>query len=137
MWRSRVLDRGTTLRLDQLSRETEGHLDDGLSPDLEQVGIVAYGDERLTVLLHRVAQKDGPPVWLFSSDTLLGVPDATEHMDLALGERIWPESVRTRKFLPVPLFILLNNLLLFPLVLGVAWLLNRGLRVVLLPVFRR
>lgn len=132
-----VLDRGLKVSMDSLSRKPEGNLDDGLSPNLENVGAAKYGDESLDILLRRVDQKGAPPIWLFSSETLLGIPDAAEHLNLHLGEKIWPESFTEIRFLSVPLFMWINNLLFMPLVLGVAWLLTRGLFLLLRPLFLR
>lgn len=132
-----VLDRGLKVNVNSLSRKPEGNLDDGLSPNLENVGVAKYEDEGLDILLRRVDQKGAPSIWLFSAETLTGIPDAAEQLDLHLGEKIWPEWFREIRFLSVPLFLCINNLLLIPLLLGFDWLFTRGLFMVLRPLFLR
>jgi MscS family membrane protein len=132
-----VLDRGMKVSMDALSRKPEGNLADTLFPNLEILGVAKYGDESLDILLHRVDQKGAPAIWLFSSETLLGIADAAEQLEPTLGEKIWPRAFKEIRFLSVPLFMWINDLLLIPLVLGFAWLLTRGLFSVLRPLFLR
>ncbi len=67
-----VLNRGLKIGLDNLSRAPEGHLDDGLPADLEEVGTATFGRQSLDIVLRRTTKPDTPPIWLFSSETLLG-----------------------------------------------------------------
>ncbi len=127
-----VLDRAVVLDLGQLSKKPEGNLDDDLLPNLENVGVARYGDEAVDIVLRRVYPKGAGPIWLFSSETLLAIPQAAEQLDLPLGERIWPEWLRETRFLSVPLSHLVGMALIIPLIWGFSWLLTR----VLFKVFR-
>jgi hypothetical protein len=50
-----VLDRAAAVQLDKLSRQPEGHLGDGLAPDLEQIAAVPLEEqEDLGIILRRV-----------------------------------------------------------------------------------
>jgi MscS family membrane protein len=51
-----VLDQGLKVNMDNLSRKPEGNLDDGLPPDLENVGVAKYGDENLDILFRRIGK---------------------------------------------------------------------------------
>ena len=129
-----VLNRGLKIGLDNLSRTPEGHLDDGLPADLEKVGTATFGSESLDIVLRRTTKPDTPPIWLFSSGTLLGVTAAAEQLDLAWAEAIWPESFREVRFLSYPLFMWVNVLVGIPLLLGIAWLLTLALLRLLRPL---
>lgn len=132
-----VLNRGLNIDLRDLSKAPEGRLDDGLGVYLEKVGTAIYGSESLDVVLRRSTKSDAPPIWLFSSETLSRVTVATEEFDLAWGEAIWPESFREINVFSYPLFLIVNKFLIFPVMLGIAWLLTRWLLAFLGPRVRR
>jgi MscS family membrane protein len=132
-----VLDRGVSLNLNKLNKQLEGNLDSGLRPDLEEVGVAKYGNDSLDILLRRTYPKGAPPIWLFSSETLLNVPDAAEQLELPLNEKIWPKSFRETRLLSVPLSQLVGGILVMLLSLGLSWLLARRLFRVLRPFFLR
>ena len=128
-----VLNRGLKIGLDHLSKAPAGHLDDGLSANLEKVGTATFGSESLDIVLRRTTKPDTPQIWLFSSETLLGVTAAAEQLDLAWAEAIWPESFREIRFLSYPLFTWINVLVGIPLLLGIAWLITLALLRLLRP----
>ena len=128
-----VLNRGLKVGLEDLSRAPEGRLDDGLSVYVEKVGTAVFGDESLDIVLRRTTKSDSPPIWLFSSETLLGVADAAEQLELGWGEALWSNSFRERTFLSYPLYLLINLALIIPPMLLIAWLLTRVLLNLLRP----
>ncbi len=132
-----VLDRGLKISMDTVSRKPEGNLDDGLSSKLEKVGTAEYEGESLDILLHRIDQKAAAPIWLFSSETLLGIPDAAEQLNPPLVERIFPKKFwGTRMaFLPLPHWIFI--LFILPLLLAFSWLLARVLIRIVRPLVLR
>lgn len=132
-----VLDRGLKISKDTVSRKPEGNLDDGLSSKLEKVGTAEYEGESLDILLHRIDQKAATPIWLFSSETLLGIPDAAEQLNPPLVERIFPKKFWGTRiaFLPLPHWIFI--LLILPLLLVFSWLLARVLIRIVHPLVLR
>ena len=70
-----ILDRGFSGRLGFLSNKPEGSLDDNLPPSQERIGTVETPSGSFDVLLERVQPKKGPPIWLFSAETLREVPE--------------------------------------------------------------
>ena len=120
-----VLNRGSKIRVDDLSRTPEGRLDDDyVSPYLEKVGTATYGQHSLDIVLRRTTQADTPPLWLFSYETLHGVAAAAEHLELPWAEAIWPESFREVRFVAFPLFRIINQLVIATVLIAVAWLLT-------------
>ena len=128
-----VLDRGVALDLNKLSKNPEGNLDSSLPPNMENVGVAKYGNESLDILLRRVPLKGSPPIWLFSSETLLSIPEAAEQLERPLAERIWPKWLQETRFLSVPLTQWVGIPLVMPLLWVFSWLLARGLFRVLRP----
>ena len=133
-----VLERGVTLRLDKLSRQPEGHLGDGLSADLEHIGTARLeDDEDLAIILRRFQPTGAAPIWLYSTETLSRVREAAAQLEPPLAERVWPESVRQRQFLSLPLFVWFNSLLAIPLSLLLARMLSRALKIGLSAAFQK
>ena len=129
-----VLNRGLKIGPDDLSKAPAGSLDDGLAANLEKVGTARFESESLDIVLRLTKTPDARPIWLFSVETLLGVTDAANQLDLPWAEAIWPESFREIRFLSYPLFTWLNVLVGIPLLVGIAWPLTRGLLRLLHPL---
>ena len=129
-----VLNRGLKISADDLSKAPAGTLDDGLAATLEKVGTATFEGESLDIVLRHTKTADTPPVWLFSTETLLGVTVAASLLDLPWAEAIWPESFRETRFLSYPLFTWLNVLVSIPILVGIAWPLTRGLLRLLHPL---
>jgi MscS family membrane protein len=119
-----VLNRGVKSGLGDLSRTPEGNLDDDISPYVERIGTAVYGEESLEIVLRRTTKSDTPPIWLFSSETLLRVGVAAEQLDIPWTEAIWPDSFREIRFQSHPLFRLLNGLMLLAAMIAAAWILT-------------
>ena len=133
-----VLDRGLKISMDALSRKPEGNLDDGLSPKLEKVGTAEYEGESLDIFLRRIDQKGAEPIWLFSYQTLLSIPEAAEQLNPPLVEKIFPKKLWGTRlaFLPLPHWIFI--LFILPILLALSWLLARVLiRIVRPQLLRR
>jgi MscS family membrane protein len=130
-----VLDARLPARLAQLSDAPEGSRANPLKIDEEVVGTVEGAEGPLDVVVERVEQPTGPPIWLFSAATLDAVPALYEEIsggwgNTGVGQLL--NSTRLRRVrhlewlavvLCVPLFyfatVLLNRMLT-PLVRG-AW----------------
>jgi MscS family membrane protein len=129
-----VLNRGLKIGPDDLSKAPAGSLDDGLPENMEKVGTATFEGESLDIVLRHTKTADAAPVWLFSTETLLGVTVAASLLDLPWAEAIWPESFRETRFLSYPLFTWLNLLVSIPILVGIAWPLTRGLLRLLHPL---
>jgi MscS family membrane protein len=129
-----VLDRGLKPKWESLSRTPEGNLDEGILSNLENVGTAKYEEESLDIILRRVDQKGAASIWLFSSETLSGIPDAAEQLIPHFVEKILPKGFMETRFglLPLPVWIFI--IILLPLLLGFSWLLARGLIRLLRPM---
>lgn len=133
-----VLDRGlSALDVDALSAKAEGDLDDGLAPNQERLGIVKAGAESLDILLTRVQRGEAPPIWLFSAETLRGIPQIYEEVRPAWIEHFMWSPLQKIRFLQYPLWAWLALLLAVPLVIGAARLLSFGLLSALRPALYR
>jgi MscS family membrane protein len=136
-----LLDLGTGTDLNNLSHLPEGDLKDNLPPNQERVGIVTTPAGPLEILLDRVDRPNEQSIWLFSEETLRGVPDAYESVEHRDFSRHFPNWMRKTKFLSFPLWrwalssVALCIVLLLARVLTriVLWLLHKSLSSRLTP----
>ncbi len=130
-----VLNRGLFASdVEQLSNKPEGNLDDGLPPNVDQVGTVKSGTVTLDIMLERVQRTGELPIWLFSAATLKGIPAVYEEIRPAWVERFLSKPFREIRFLGLALWQWIGLPVALALVMGFAWLLSRGLFAVLRPL---
>jgi MscS family membrane protein len=119
-----VLDRRLSAAdIDSLSTKPEGRLSDDLPVNVERVG-QARGERSTDILLERVPRGDRL-VWLFSPRTLASVPALHRELQPSWLQRALPESWREVRIFDISAWQWILLLLSIPLVLGLAWLLNR------------
>lgn len=133
-----VLDRALTpADLENLSGDPTGKVDDGLPPNIEQVGEYRHGDFALKLMLDRTQRAKQPPHWRFSAATLKAVPAAFERLQPVWFERfMWP-PLREIRYHDVPLWQWLGIPLSLLLLIAFARLLSRGVFAALRPLLFR
>lgn len=57
-----------------ISNDPEGKTDDNLGPNLDRIGAVTVGNESFDLVLESFKDKQGNPVWLFSTQTIERIP---------------------------------------------------------------
>jgi MscS family membrane protein len=120
-----VLDTGLTGNLDGLSREAEGDQTDNLRATRNLVGTVKTDEGSLDIVVERVQRRAEPPIWLFSSDTLAGVPRLSNGLSgTGLEKKLPGWMVRTKLF-SVPLWRWLLLVVSMVVILVIAGLLSR------------
>jgi MscS family membrane protein len=132
----RVLDRAMTLQIDSLSRQPSGSVEEGVRKARERVGIAAAGSKSLDILLELVERQGQPPIWLFSTQTLAGVPDFAEHLEGPWQEKYLPTLLVEKEFLSIQLYRWIAAPVILALIYFVtkafAWLLTLLLKPVVL-----
>jgi MscS family membrane protein len=132
-----VLNHDLSGNLDALSRSPEGHLKDSLRVNRDLVGFVETKSGRLNIFLDRVQRGNGPSIWLFSSETLHGVPQAFEEINSPGFERFFPTFLRRITLFTLPLWRWLTIILAVALAIILASWLTRALIPLLRPALRR
>ena len=120
-----VLDYGFSGHLGMLSNKPEGNLGDNLPPSKERVGTVKTPSGSLDVLLERVERGNGPPIWLFSKETLKEVPETYKEIEVHAIDAYLPEFLVNTWVLGFPLWRWFFVLLVIPLAFGLAILITR------------
>ena len=122
-----VMDRGLQIDVDELDRTPEGRPDDMAQPDRETVGVARSKSEDLDIVLQRV-HKGQAKVWLFSSVTLLSVPDFAAGLEAPWIEDHLPKGLVERRLAGIPLyrwiFVPLSVVVVFAAACIIVWLLR-------------
>jgi len=130
-----VMDRGLRVDLEKLSRTSGGGATGDLEPNYQSVGIATNGPNKLDIVLERVQRDKQPPIWLFSSGTLLRVPDFAKGLEAPWIEIYLPKGLVERRLLGIPLYrwisLPLSVLLGFALACLLVWLLSLVFRTLL------
>jgi len=122
-----VLNLGLPGGLFELARTPEGNLRDDLAPTKERAGTVRLVSKKLDIVLDRVQTRNGPPIWLFSSETLRGVPEAFAEFDTPFLVRMLPQPLVETRILGLALWRWLLGLTGITLALLCASLVTRAL----------
>ncbi len=109
--------------LDSLSRDPQGHLDDGLPANQEKVGEFRGEGGDFQLILIRQEDEHGRQLWYISRQTLEQVPTVYDSLRLGKIEKKLPRVLVTNRPLAMPLWQWLAILLAIPVALGVGWLL--------------
>jgi MscS family membrane protein len=132
-----ILESGFTGKVAMLSNKPEGRLDDNLPPSKERLGTVKTPSGSVDILLERIEREKGPPLWLFSAETLKDVPGIYKELDVPTIEPYLPKFLVNTWFLWFPLWRWFLFLLLIPLSFGLSILVTHLLTFLLLFSVRR
>ena len=69
-----VLDQQLPIDGDRMSDSPAGHLEDGLPPDVEQVGRIETSGRPVSMRLQRVPRPDGVLIWQLSAASVAAIP---------------------------------------------------------------
>ncbi len=128
-----VLNQAFSGDIQRLAGSAAGNLADGLPPDVDRAGEITVGDVTVDVLLVRETPAEGPPIWLFSSQTLRDVPRLYHELNVPEIEEKVPEFLR-KPVGPLRLWQLIGFFILVPLYFLVSWF---GLHFAMKPLRRR
>jgi MscS family membrane protein len=132
-----LMDLGLSTSIDALSRSPEGNTQDNLRVSRELVGTVKTGHGDLDILLDQVQRKDQPPIWLFSQETLKGVPAAYASIQHKDYSRYFPAWMKQVHVLSVPLWRWATVVIASFVILGATSLLTRLLIWLLRTLLRK
>lgn len=116
-----ILNQKFTGRLDLVSRDPLGQLDDGLPPNQEKI---STGDNGFSILLIRMEDEPGRKLWYFSRTTLEQVPKVYDSLTFPEIEKKIPQYLVEHRFLAVPYWQWLAILVFLPLAFIIARILT-------------
>lgn len=120
-----ILERGFSGKLAMLSNKPEGNLDDNLPPTKERIGVAETPSGRVDIVLERIQRGSGPPLWLFSAETLNKIPEISQELDVFSIDDYLPKFLVDTWILWFPLWRWLAVLLGIPLAFLLATFLTR------------
>jgi MscS family membrane protein len=99
-----VLDANPSSNINRLSKEEQGDIVDGLRLSREKMATAKTSNGDLDIFLDRVQRQQGPPVWLFASETLDKIPSTYAQLHTHDFSARFPEPLRKIQFLGLPLW---------------------------------
>lgn len=111
--------------LKDLSRKPDGDPGGGLPPGRQRIGVVKTPSGSSEIFLERVQRGTGPPVWLFSADTLKRVPQIYGEIGVNWLERHLSGTFLDARLFGYPLWRWLGILLALPVSFAIARLAGR------------
>src|SRR5438445_7433314 len=115
-----VLDRALWVDLDRLSDQPEGDPEDGLPALRDSLGTIETATGPVEVLIERVSQPGGVPVWKIAASTVVAIPALYDEFGWGPLARVLPAPFFELRLLQVRLWQWLGLALLA----GVAWLVS-------------
>ena len=112
-----VLDQQVPIDVDRLSDSAAGFLDDGLPPDVEQVGRIETPEMPVYMRLQRVPREDGVMIWKLSAASVAAIPDLYARYGYGLIGKVLPSVLNETEFLDIQL----RQWLALPILVGVGY----------------
>jgi len=132
-----LLNIGLSTNLDSLSRESEGDVSDNLRATRDLIGTVKTERGSLDILVTRVERQGQPAIWLFSAETLAGVPRLSADLEGNRLEQKLPRWMVETQFFNVQIWRWLAAAVVLLVILAVAWAITRLIQLVLVPALGR
>jgi MscS family membrane protein len=125
-----LLDLGLVGPLKDVTNNAEGTVQEGVPLDHERIGRVSVNNHEIDIDLIRVNDSDAGEIWLFSADTLAGIPDLYDRLQARHDHSRLPAVLVENQFLEAPVWQWLALLAALPASAVIAWLL---IQLTLLP----
>jgi MscS family membrane protein len=116
-----LLDQAFVGRIGGVSDNPEGSHQAGVPLNHERIGVFRLNGSETDVDLVRVSDPSAGDIWLFSSQTLAGLPDLAGQLEENEIESHLPRFLVKEQILSTPLWRWIAFLLLIPVSLGLAW----------------
>ena len=87
-----------------MSDSPSGHLEDGLPPDIEQLGRIETADKPVHIRLQRVPREDGVNIWQISAASVATIPDLFAQYGHGLHRELLPRVFLETEFLDTQLW---------------------------------
>src|SRR3989442_5701329 len=113
-----VLDRALWVDLDRLSDQPEGDPEDGLPALRDSLGTIETTTGPVEVLIERVSQPGGPPVWKIAASTVAAIPALYDEFGWGPLANVLPAPFFQLRFLQIRLWQWIGLTLL----VAAAWL---------------
>src|SRR2546427_9326710 len=128
-----VLDRALWVDLDRLSDQPEGDPEDGLPALRDSLGTIETTTGPVEVLIERVSQPGGPPLWKIAASTVAAIPALYDEFGWGPLANVLPAPFFQLRFLHIRLWQWIGLVLL----VAAAWLAAQLLGRVVVGLARR
>jgi MscS family membrane protein len=128
-----ILDQKLRIDVESVSDSPDGHLEDGLPPDIEQLGRIETPDKPVHIRLQRMPQEDGVSLWKLSAASVAAIPNLYARFGYGLRGEVLPSVFLETEFLDSQLW----QWLALPILVGLGYGLGLLLTTLGLRLLRR
>lgn len=94
----KLLDKGGAINTSSLiSSDITGNAEDKLEKNIDKIGTLKINDETVDILLEKIIDKTGYPIWLFASQTIDAIPLETVKIKSADVDSFIPDFLNKNK----------------------------------------
>ena len=119
-----VLDRRLPAKLNNVSNDPLGSLSDPVDSKRELIGSIPTQNGNVDIYLERIDRPNEVPIWLFSRQSLVDIPDIYDEINSTTVENYLP-SFLLKRYFGVSLFAFAYFLLFLPLIYLILSLISR------------
>jgi MscS family membrane protein len=112
-----VMDQQMPIDVERLSDSPSGYLEDGLPPDLEELGRIETPERPVHIRLQRVPREDGVRIWKLSAASVEAIPELYRRYGYGLFGEAVPRVLNETDFLGTTL----RQWVALPILVGVGY----------------
>ncbi|TDS12932.1 mechanosensitive ion channel family protein [Sphingobacterium paludis] len=129
---------GSILPYALISDRYEGQMNDNLGPNVDKVGTAILNNESFDIMVESTQDKNGAPLWLFSTQTIERIPlPVEEELVTPLITKILPKVLIEKKWGGVPIGHWIISFFLMFIAYFIAWAVTKALIFILSKVWRK
>ncbi len=129
---------GSILPYAMISDHYEGQVNDDLGPNVDKVGSAILNNESFDIMVESTQDKDGAPLWLFSTQTIERIPlPVEEELAVPLITKILPKVLIEKKWGGVPIGHWIISFFLIFVAYFIAWAVTKASIFILSKVWRK
>lgn len=129
---------GSILPYALISDHYDGQVNDNLGPNVEKVGSAILNNESFDIILESTEDKDGAPLWMFSTQTIERIPlPVEEELAVPLITKILPKVLIEKKWGGVPIGHWIISFFLIFVAYFAAWAVTKAFIFILSKVWRK
>ena len=133
----RLLDRNARFEVRALSDSPEGHLSDGLTPNVDNLATFELDGQQVVLQLERVNQPPAGLIWLVSSESVSQIPELSGLIEQNALEKHLPATLVDVTLLGTPLWVWFSLVLVAAILSAISKWLSQLFLSVAKPITRR
>lgn len=127
-----LLDKGGSIdAISLISSEITGNSEDKLEKNLDKIGTLTINNQTVDIMLEKVLDSKGYPIWLFASETIQKIPLQTYNKDTPKVDSYIPDILNKNKINGSSIGHWIAIVFIAAISLFIAWLITKVILIIL------